>query len=281
MMFKRPFAFDSFHLKLIALITMAIDHTGVIIVGAFWPGSVAYSLLRIIGRIAFPLFAFMISEGIIYSKKPLFYLLRLFVMAIFVGIAIYVINDLMGISVLAGNIFIDLLLGGAIIYGLRQKNYLKALAIIPIALAFTIRFITLPSPLKMDYQMYGVTMIVGFYLVRQFANWQLRRQTERFGVNFAGFALTPQYQQQLNVFSSIWLLGINLVWYIISLLDRSLINIAMGAQTYAFMAAIFIYAYTGRRGYNKVWFQYGSYAFYPLHFAVLYGIYELIAHFIT
>lgn len=276
-MLRKPFAFDSFHIKLIALITMAIDHTGVIIVGAFWPGSIAYSLLRIIGRIAFPLFAFMISEGIIHSKKPLFYLLRLLLMGVFVGIAIYVINDLLGISVLAGNIFIDLLLGGAIVYGLKQKGFIKLTALLPLGLAFALHFSTLPSPLKPDYHMYGITMIVGFYLVRQFANWQLRRQTEKFGVNFVGFSLTPQYQQQLNLYSSIWLLSINLVWYIISLIDSSLINLAMGAQTYAFMAAIFIYAYTGKRGYNKLWFQYGSYAFYPLHFVVLYGIYELIA----
>ena len=82
---------------------------------------------------------------------------------------------------------------------------------------------------------------------------------------------------QLNLYSSIWLLAINLIWYIISLIEPSLTNIAMGAQSYSIMAALFIYAYTGRRGYNKKWFQYGSYAFYPLHFIVLYGIYELLA----
>ena len=276
-MFNRRFALDNFHLKLIALVTMLIDHTGVIIVAAFWPGSIVYSILRLIGRIAFPLFAFMISEGLLHSRKPYRYLLRLLFMAAFIGLAIYGVNEFLSISVLAGNIFVDLLMGATIIFALRQKGWWKLTALAPIALTFVIFYAPLPASMSMDYKIYGVMMIVGFYLIRLLANWILRRQTERAGVNFVGFTLTPQYQMQLNLYSSIWLLAINLIWYIISLIEPSLTNIAMGAQSYSIMAALFIYAYTGRRGYNKKWFQYGSYAFYPLHFIVLYGIYELLA----
>jgi hypothetical protein len=276
-MIRKPWKFDSFHLKIIALVTMLIDHCGVIIVGAFWPGSIGYSLLRIIGRIAFPLFAFMIAEGVLHTKKPWAYLLRLLLMAILIGVSIYVVNDLLLINVLAGNIFIDLVLGGSIIFALRQKKYWKMTAIIPIGIATAIFLLPLPEFLKMDYQLYGVTMIVGFYLARLLGNWYLRRQTTKMGVNFIGFTLSPQYQTQLNLYACIWLLSINLIWYIMFLIDANFVNLAMGAQTYSFMAALFIYAYTGRRGYNAKWFQYGSYAFYPLHFLVLYGIYELIA----
>jgi hypothetical protein len=256
---------------------MLIDHTGVIIVGAFWPGSIAYSLLRIIGRIAFPLFAFMISEGMMHSRHPWKYLARLLFMAVFIGLAIFIINDFLHISVLAGNIFIDLLLGASMIFALRQKGYWKLSAIIPAAVGIFIYVYPLPAPLSMDYQIYGLVMIVGFYLMRLVANYLMRRQTRQLGINFIGFTLTPQYQKQLNLYASIWLLTVNLIWYIIYLIDPQIANMAMGAQSYSFMAALFIYAYTGNRGYNKKWFQYGSYAFYPLHFLVLYGIYELIA----
>ena len=277
-MVQKPLRLDSFHLKLIALLTMLIDHTGVIVVGSFWPGSVIYSILRIIGRIAFPLFAFMIAEGVVHSKKPWLYLLRIAFMGVLIGTSMYVIDEFMGISVLAGNIFVDLLLGGSIIYALRQKGYWKLTAIVPIALTIAIFVFRadLPAPVKMDYQIYGIVMMVGFYLARVAGNWYLRKITSDHGISFVGFTLTEQYQRQLNLYSSIWLLSVNLIWYIISLVDSSLVHVYMGAQTYAIMAAFFIYMYTGKRGYNKKWFQYGSYAFYPLHFLLLFGVYQLL-----
>ena len=53
-------------LKVIAAITMTVDHIGVI----FFPSS---NILRIIGRIAFPIFAFMIAEGCKYTKNKFRY----------------------------------------------------------------------------------------------------------------------------------------------------------------------------------------------------------------
>ena len=49
-------------LKIIAAIAMTVDHIGVVIFPNF-------AILRIIGRIAFPIFAFMIAEGCRYTKK--------------------------------------------------------------------------------------------------------------------------------------------------------------------------------------------------------------------
>jgi len=202
--------------------------------------------------------------------------LRLLGLGIFVGIAMYVIDEFMGVSVLAGNIFVDLLLGASIIYGLRQKKWWKLSAAVPIALTVVIYLLPLAAPFKMDYQIYGITMIVGFYLTRVAANFYLRKTADAHGISFIGLTLTDQYQKQLNLYSCIWLLSVNLIWYIMSLIDSSIVHVYMGAQTYSIMAAFFIFAYTGRRGYNAKWFQYGSYAFYPLHFLVLYGLYELL-----
>lgn len=50
-----------FHLKLIALTTMFIDHIGAV----FFP---QVTLLRVIGRISFPLYAFLIAEGCRYTR---------------------------------------------------------------------------------------------------------------------------------------------------------------------------------------------------------------------
>ena len=58
-------------LKIIALIAMTVDHIGVII----FPKAV---VLRIIGRIAMPIFAFMIAEGCVYTKRKLRYFALVF-----------------------------------------------------------------------------------------------------------------------------------------------------------------------------------------------------------
>lgn len=55
-------------LKIIAAVTMLIDHIGYI----FFP---TQTLWRIIGRIAMPIFAFMIAEGCCYTRSKLRYFL--------------------------------------------------------------------------------------------------------------------------------------------------------------------------------------------------------------
>jgi len=66
---------SSFVLKIIAIITMFIDHVGYAIFGKF-------SFFNYIGRIAFPIFAFQISEGYSHTKDLKKYFLRLFIFAI-------------------------------------------------------------------------------------------------------------------------------------------------------------------------------------------------------
>ena len=65
----------SFALKIIALISMFIDHSGYYIMGHF-------SFFNYIGRIAFPIFAFQISEGYKHTKNLKKYFLRLSLFAL-------------------------------------------------------------------------------------------------------------------------------------------------------------------------------------------------------
>ena len=61
-------------LKIFAALCMVIDHVGLM----FFPGRIIF---RIIGRLAFPIFAFMIAEGAKYTKNKLRYFLLMFSLA--------------------------------------------------------------------------------------------------------------------------------------------------------------------------------------------------------
>ena len=63
-------------LKLIALISMIIDH----IASVFVTNQTLYFIMRmIIGRIAFPIFCILIVDSFIYTKKPLVHIRDLFI----------------------------------------------------------------------------------------------------------------------------------------------------------------------------------------------------------
>lgn len=65
----------SFMLKIIAIITMFCDHLGYAIFEKF-------SFFNYIGRLAFPIFAFQISEGYAHTKSKKNYLMRLAMFAV-------------------------------------------------------------------------------------------------------------------------------------------------------------------------------------------------------
>ena len=70
-----PFGLTGNLLKLIAMLTMTIDHIGAILLPQ-------YRILRIIGRLAMPIYAFMIAEGCHHTHDRKAYFLRLLGLAI-------------------------------------------------------------------------------------------------------------------------------------------------------------------------------------------------------
>ena len=150
---KQQFGIPQEGLKFIACLTMLIDHIGAI----FFP---AVSIYRIIGRISFPLYAFLLAEGVHYAKSPLKYGLRL----LFVAVLTELPYDLLfrGEFTWAKNsVMVTLLLGFCGGIGFRHfSGWLKYAAPIP--------FILMGRFANGTYGMYGVAMIVMFCMTRNF-----------------------------------------------------------------------------------------------------------------
>jgi hypothetical protein len=127
-------------LKLIAIITMIIDHVGWIV----FPDII---ILRLIGRLSFPIFAYGIAQGYIHTTNLKRYFIRLLIFA-FISQPIYGF-------LLPGNlnIFFTLITGLTCIYLIDTNRYLLA--------SLTI-FISIIIPI--DYGIYGVLTIVLFYI---------------------------------------------------------------------------------------------------------------------
>lgn len=75
---QHPTIFSGFALKYIALLSMTLDHTAAV----FLPyGTPLYTLLRGIGRIAFPVYCFLLVEGYLHTSNPKSYFTRLLLFA--------------------------------------------------------------------------------------------------------------------------------------------------------------------------------------------------------
>lgn len=84
---KVRFCFSAEQIKNIALVSMVIDHAAVrLIEQSELASGVAWSLcgtaMRLVGRVAFPLFAFMIAEGAAHTRDRRWYALRLLLLAV-------------------------------------------------------------------------------------------------------------------------------------------------------------------------------------------------------
>ncbi len=236
---------STFVLKVIAVVSMAIDHTGAVL----FP---EVTLLRYIGRLAFPIYCFLISEGYVHTRNVPKYLMRL---GLFALISELPFNLAFGGELFhfnSCNVFVTLFLGlfALILFdtvvkweGIPQfASYL--LALIPVA-AIARTADTLGS----DYGKYGVLLIFIFYIFRE-------NRTSAILV----FALSTVLKY--DILSVSYGVGTMLfesgdrAWYFVET-----------TQLYCLLAAIPIGLYSGKRGYGGC--KWLFYAFYPTHLIIL------------
>ena len=133
---------------------MFIDHYHYIIGGN--------QIFNIIGRIAFPIFAFSLNEGYFHTSNLKKYLIRLFTFAVIIQIPAILFK--LNYPV---NIFFTLFFGLLAIYILNLKNKKMPLYIfvfLKIFLIFLIFYIS--KKFKFDYGIYGILLIIIFNIFR-------------------------------------------------------------------------------------------------------------------
>ena len=218
---------SAFVLKIVAVITMFTDHIGYVIFDKF-------SFLNCIGRIAFPIFAFQISEGYIHTNNLKKYFLRLFVFALVSQIPFIIFYNNLVSNEFKLNIFFTLLLGLTSIYIYDKIKY-KSLGILSVILIGLIARFS-----HCDYGSYGVLIIFMFYLFKN-----------NFMLSSTSFIIATTIKYLIPIIKN----GFHYEY--IYLLIGTLSSI------------IFISLYNGKKGKDTKYFLY---LFYPIHLLLIYGL---------
>lgn len=148
----------AYQLKWIAIITMVIDHIGMV----FFPDVI---LLRIIGRMSFVIFSFLLVEGFLHSRDVLKYIKRLSIWAIISEVPFDYAFTGNAFDPNSQNIFFTLLSGLISIYIISTpiSSWLK--------LAFISIIILVSTILRFDYNILGLLQIISFYILRNHVRW--------------------------------------------------------------------------------------------------------------
>lgn len=214
-------------LKWIALAFMTLDHIGMLLV----PGCAE---LRILGRGAYPVFAYMIAEGCVYTRHKLQYILSIAGLGLICSAGSYIADGNLHQPILLTFAFSILLIYG-LAYAEQQTVRWKAL----LAAVMTAGGVVLLYGLCHTDRLPGFVIDYGFCgIATPVMIWLGRTKAEKLALLVFG----------------LWCISLELG----------------GIQYYSLAAVLLLALYSGRRGSRGG--KYIFYAYYPAHLAVLYGI---------
>lgn len=235
-------------LKIIACVTMFLDHFGAMCTpatdvalfqmvsarGMLFISVEMYYILRCIGRMAFPIYCFLVAEGAHYTRNPGKYALRL-------GIGMLLAEIPFDCAFYGGftwehqSVMVTLLLGFGAIQLMKQAEnvLLKLSAVFPFVLA--------AEWLCTDYGGYGVAMMALFALTRELPYAS--------GLQLAGLLVINGMMKGATL--------------------QYLLGIPLPIQLLAVFAVVPIALYSGKKATSSKYVQWGFYLFYPVHMAIL------------
>lgn len=233
-------------LKIIACACMVIDHAGI-----FMGNN---CIMRAVGRLAFPIFAFLLVQGLLHTSNVRRYLLRLGIFALVSELPFdLAMHDTIWYPE-AQNIFFTLTVGLFAIYALESKGPIGRWRVeIALAVALLAEF------LRFDYGMAGVGIIVMFYLIeKERSSISGKDGGDMVHACHGADARTGLYYS--------WKQNLEIV-----VLSSLVYILCLGMnQMYALLAMIPVNMYSGERGRMKL--KYFFYLFYPLHLLLIWFI---------
>ncbi len=220
---------NAFQLKLLAIISMVIAHAGLFFFGdPLW--------MYAIGRLAFPLFAFLLAIGARHTKNASNYLRRLLIFGVISQVPFIFASRIIDPSYWVLNIFFTLFLGLLAIEWTKNKKPFLKITIISI-------FFIAGYVLGVDYGGLGVLSVVAFYY---FTTSRIKTVISQFVIfSFIQLVLLITIAQQN---------------------PQALIN-PLYFIPYATLSLIPIFFYTGKEGRRM---KYLFYVFYPLQYVVIF-----------
>ena len=237
---KIPFGgLTSNMLRILAMAFMICDHLWAKVV----PGN---DWMTYVGRMTFPIFAFMISEGFIHTSNLKKYISRLLIFALISEIPFNLFYGGSWFYPYHQNVMFTLLFGllAIMLIDKAKKNrdaktiVKSALLVVLLGIASFIGFV--------DYGFWGFLIVIMFYLFRDFP-----------------FAWLAQLAAMIIINCELF----EGQFIIVDLFGKSF---EFATQGFAVFSLIPIWLYGGRKGKSSKIMQYGFYAFYPLHMIIIY-----------
>lgn len=221
-------------LKIIAILFMSIDHIGNVFLNN-------NEIFRFLGRIAFPVFGFLLVEGFIHTKDDKTRFRNYYLRILFLAILTEVFYDKLFFDkylfINSQNILFTLFTALICmrIYDSNKDNIMHKIE----SIAIVIYIALIATLLAFDYGIAGILLIFGYYLISQVDVSNLRKKV-------------------------LYILNTIIYLFIFSFLFE-FDYIVLGT----FLSLIPICLYNGKRGYDSKIIKYLFYLFYPLHIIIM------------
>ncbi len=213
---------------------MVIDHVGLF----FFPHIV---IMRVIGRLAFPLFAWLIANGAHYTHNIKVYILRLLALAVVTQVPFWYVNQLVGSPALYFDVVFTLVLGLTAIMVIQNVSNRW------LWLTTTLCCAVLAVICNTDYGAAGVLSVVAFYVFRNDFRAMVFSQTVILGI-------LPMFIYQLQSHFVI---------------DLSYLYDSSFLEFFGLLSLFIIYSYNNKRGIPA---KYLFYIFYFLQYVTILAV---------
>lgn len=220
-------------LKILACVTMLLDHIGEMFAPLILNDGVYYTL-RIIGRLAFPLYCFLLAEGVAYTKNPVKYGLRL-LMGVFLAEVPFDLAFAGRIDWTCQSVMVTLFLGFIMAMSMKRLERTKLIPVIVCAF--------LAELFLADYGAWGILII-------------------------AVFVMTHDYKDK----KIIQIMGLTTICWMMNTPAVPIFGLKIPIEMFAVLALIPIFLYSGKKTTGSKMIQTVFYLFYPVHLLVLYII---------